>query len=135
MNTLHPSRRLLTPTMPEKIINWEQAMEQVGGDREFLDEVLQDLLAEARTAEEEISTAIEDRDFSQIMKAAHRIKGSASYLCCDALKQSSFKLQEAGHAGTQSNDNEEYLINQIKDLFDEFEFCLKDLRGEVSSSK
>jgi hypothetical protein len=37
--------------MPKETINWTEAMDQVGGDREFLDEVLQDLLEEARTAE------------------------------------------------------------------------------------
>jgi len=37
-----------------KIIDWEEAMTQVGGDEEFLNEVLQDLLTESATAEQEI---------------------------------------------------------------------------------
>ena len=121
--------------MPHQVINWEEAMNQVGGDREFLDEVLQDLLAEAGTAEDEISSAIRNRDFSQIMKAAHRIKGSASYLCCEALKEASFKLQEAGHAGTQANANESQLLQKIEDLFDDFEVCLRELRSEIRGAK
>lgn len=41
-------------TLPLRVINWEEAMNQVGGDRDFLDEVLADLLAESQTAQEEI---------------------------------------------------------------------------------
>ena len=37
-----------------KVINWEEAMNQVGGDRDFLDEVLADLLTESQTAKDEI---------------------------------------------------------------------------------
>lgn len=39
-----------------KIINWEEAMNQVGGDKDFLDEVLADLLTESQTAQEEIGS-------------------------------------------------------------------------------
>ena len=39
-----------------KIINWDEAMNQVGGDRDFLDEVLADLLAESANAQEEIGS-------------------------------------------------------------------------------
>jgi len=37
------------------VIDWEEAMVQVGGDEEFLGEVLGDLLSESKTAEDEIS--------------------------------------------------------------------------------
>ena len=114
-----------------KIIDWDEAMVQVGGDREFLNEVLQDLLAESRPAEEEIGEAIKTSDFSGVMKAAHRIKGSASYLCCEALRDISLKLQDAGHDGTTSPKDPEQLLIQIDLLFDHFVECLKALRTEI----
>ena len=114
-----------------KIIDWDEAMVQVGGDREFLNEVLQDLLAESRTAEEEIGEAIKTSDFSGVMKAAHRIKGSASYLCCEALRDISLKLQDAGHDGTTSPKDPEQLLVQIDLLFEHFVECLKALRTEI----
>jgi HPt (histidine-containing phosphotransfer) domain-containing protein len=114
-----------------KIIDWDEAMVQVGGDREFLNEVLQDLLAESRTAEEEIGEAIKISDFSGVMKAAHRIKGSASYLCCEALRDISLKLQDAGHNGTTSPKDPEQLLAQIDVLFEHFVECLKALRTEI----
>ena len=116
-----------------KIIDWEEAMTQVGGDEEFLNEVLQDLLTESATAEQEIGDAIGTSDFSGVMKAAHRIKGSASYLCCEALRDISLKLQDAGHEGTASPKDPEQLLDKIKTLFDKFVQCLKDLKAEIEA--
>ena len=59
-----------------KVIDWTEAMNQVGGDREFLEEVLNDLLQESHIAEEEIAKGVKDDDYQAIMKAAHRIKGT-----------------------------------------------------------
>lgn len=123
---------IVPPSLTDlKIIDWDEAMVQVGGDREFLNEVLQDLLAESRTAEEEIGEAIKTSDFSGVMKAAHRIKGSASYLCCEALRDISLKLQDAGHDGTTSPKDPEQLLVQIDLLFEHFVECLKALRTEI----
>ena len=179
-----------------KIIDWEEAMTQVGGDEEFLNEVLQDLLtgelvvrftwaagvdgwqfprppdghpsrgrahfetiiilhgyfialttalllfplkphcplrAESATAEQEIGDAIGTSDFSGVMKAAHRIKGSASYLCCEALRDISLKLQDACHEGTASPKDPEQLLATIKTLFEKFVQCLKDLKAEIEA--
>lgn len=41
--------------MALKVINWEEAFNQVGGDKDFLNEVLDDLLTESAAAQEEIS--------------------------------------------------------------------------------
>jgi HPt (histidine-containing phosphotransfer) domain-containing protein len=112
------------------VIDWDEAMNQVGGDVDFLNEVLQDLLQESDTAEEEIGNAINDNDFSSIQKAAHRIKGSASYLCCDALKESALSLQDLGNAGTTSS-NKPKVMGDIKDEYKNFRFQLKELHAAV----
>jgi HPt (histidine-containing phosphotransfer) domain-containing protein len=67
------------------------------------------------------------------MKAAHRIKGSASYLCCEALRDISLKLQDAGHEGTASPKDPEQLLATIKTLFEKFVQCLKDLKAEIEA--
>lgn len=108
-------------------------MEQVGHDEEFLNEVLGDLLSEAKTATEEIADGIKERNFSEVMKAAHRIKGSASYLCCDALRDAALELQDNGHKGEKGDvTNPSKLWDHIEDLFKDYKDCLADLREEVS---
>lgn len=112
-------------------VDWTEAMNQVGGDVEFLREVLQDLLDEADTAEEDIKAGIEKKDYEKIMKAAHRIKGSATYLGCEAMRLSSYHLQLLGHDGISQSDSEELLKN-IKDEFHKFQRCFNDLRNEIA---
>jgi len=116
------------------VINWESALEQVGGDEEFLNEVLGDLLTESDTAETDLKNAIETKNFDSVMKAAHRIKGSASYLCCEQLRETSFQLQNMGHEGltlTDANAQGE-LFNQIIIVYQTFQENLVALRAEIS---
>lgn len=88
-------------------ISWDEALETVNGDKEFLLEVFDDLVTELSTAKEEISAAISRRDFEAVMKSAHRVKGSASYLACHPLKDCAYKLQQLGHNGSTDEDLEE----------------------------
>lgn len=113
------------------VLDWPEAMNQVGGDKEFLAEVLQDLTEEAKTAEEDIKKAIDAEDFESIMKAAHRIKGSATYLGCAALRNSSFAIQQLGHDGGTAGSNKEALLESIKKEYKHFLAALSDLKAEI----
>jgi HPt (histidine-containing phosphotransfer) domain-containing protein len=121
----------------DKVIDWAEARNQVGGDEDFLNEVLQDLLTESRTAQQEIEAGIKAENFEAIKNAAHRIKGSASYLYCEALREVSFQLQEAGHKGSngRSESEKDRIMSHIRDLFEEFEVALSELRKEIASNK
>ena len=117
-------------------IDWGKAMEQVGEDVEFLEEVLQDLLTEAQTSEEEIAEGIVAQNFEGISKAAHRIKGSASYLHCENLRVVSLELQECGHNAHHGKDvNLSAAMSQIKILFERYKKVHQELKDEVASRK
>mmetsp|Transcript_19512 Transcript_19512/g.28058 ORF Transcript_19512/g.28058 Transcript_19512/m.28058 type:complete len:129 (+) Transcript_19512:49-435(+) len=113
------------------VLDWPEAMNQVGGDKEFLSEVLQDLLDEAKTAEEDIAKGIQAQNHDQIMKAAHRIKGSATYLGCEALRISSYNIQQLGLEGLNNPADEEPLV-QVKKEYSKFLLALEDLRVEIN---
>ena len=115
------------------IINWDEALNQVGGDTEFLEEVLNDLLAESDTALQDIGAGVAAKNFDAIMKAAHRIKGSASYLCCEKLRDVSFQLQNMGHSGIGLTDPAviDPLIIEVEALFATFQANLVELRAVI----
>jgi HPt (histidine-containing phosphotransfer) domain-containing protein len=117
------------------IINWTTATEQVGGDRAFLQEVIDDLLTEARAAQSEISTAIEAKDFEGVRHAAHRIKGSASYLSCDELQDISLQLQDVSRAGMNGDNDASILWQDVRLKFDKFCSALQSLEKEVTTRK
>jgi HPt (histidine-containing phosphotransfer) domain-containing protein len=124
-----------TSTNPESlaVINWDEAMTQVGGEVEFLEEILQDLLDEAQTAEDDIKLGRETRDFDGIMKAAHRIKGSATYLGCEALRVTAYAIQQLGQTGTK-NPNDELWV-KIDEEYARFLIALTNLRAEIARWK
>jgi HPt (histidine-containing phosphotransfer) domain-containing protein len=110
------------------LINWREALETVNDDKEFLQEVLEDLVTELCTAKEEITAAVKRKDFESIMKAAHRVKGSASYLACHPLKDCAFNLQQMGHNGSSDADLEE-----IIDEFTKFKKLVEDTEEEMKN--
>ena len=75
------------PTIDPVIIDWAKAEQQALGDLHFLAEVLGDMLSECDQAIAAIQQGITTRQFSQCMKAAHQVKGSAAYLATDKLLQ------------------------------------------------
>lgn len=114
-------------------INWKEAMNQVGDDEEFLNEVLQDLLAEAATAQTDIMEGIKIGNFDAISKAAHRIKGSASYLFCDDLKEVSLLLQDVGHKAHVGEGDSKALMSEIVVLFETYKESYQKLVAEVAA--
>jgi HPt (histidine-containing phosphotransfer) domain-containing protein len=117
--------------MTEELVNWEEALNQVGGERDFLREVLGDLETECDSAIEEIKNGIKGKNFEDIRKAAHRIKGSASYLCCNRLREIALKLQEAGHTGELGAPNPAKLLTFIEEMFGDFQTIFEDTKTEI----
>ena len=123
--------------MSAKVIDWEYAESQTGGDLSFLEEVLNDLLQEAAQTEVELQNGIKARDFELVRNTAHRIKGSASYLACDALKNVSLDLQNLGKSGLScaSPSEENATWTEIRSRFVEYQNALVDLTNTVRARK
>eukprot|EP01083_Nonionella_stella_P034219 93693_1 len=77
------------------VIDWDEAMEQCGGDEEFLIELLGDLQDELDTQVKKISEALEPVNFLVIRSAAHVVKGAAANLMCENLRSTAAALETA----------------------------------------
>lgn len=91
-----PTSQVVLSTVP--VIQWEDAMQQVGDDEEFLRELLNDLRNETDTQLATIAAIIQspqDAPYHRIMRAAHVIKGAAANLMCGQLRQASYNLEQA----------------------------------------
>lgn len=114
------------------VVDWQEALNQVGGDKDFLKEVLGDLKEEARTAVDSIRAGISESNFNEIMKAAHRIKGSASYLGCQAVRDTACSIQMLSHDALDPNANHAEYMKSIQANFEIFVTSVNDLDAEVS---
>mmetsp|Transcript_9538 Transcript_9538/g.10588 ORF Transcript_9538/g.10588 Transcript_9538/m.10588 type:complete len:127 (-) Transcript_9538:331-711(-) len=105
-------------TNESKVIDWDEAMEQVGDDEEFLRELLGDLRQETDGQVKKISEIIAtpcDSPFHLIMRAAHVIKGAASNLMCEQLRSTAMALEQ--DAKVANENPEESNIIKVKEDF------------------
>mmetsp|Transcript_28096 Transcript_28096/g.56301 ORF Transcript_28096/g.56301 Transcript_28096/m.56301 type:complete len:127 (-) Transcript_28096:44-424(-) len=80
-----------------RVIDWDEAMEQCGGDEEFLRELLDDLRGEINVQVERIGELLQTRpiDWTKIMRAAHVIKGAAANLMCYQLRLTAQNMERS----------------------------------------
>ncbi len=82
----------------DDVIKWNEAMQQVGDDEEFLRELLGDLKSEAQNQINTIQGIIAnpaDTPYFRIKCAAHAIKGAAANLFCEKLRAAAHDLEKA----------------------------------------
>mmetsp|Transcript_26758 Transcript_26758/g.41512 ORF Transcript_26758/g.41512 Transcript_26758/m.41512 type:complete len:121 (-) Transcript_26758:551-913(-) len=99
------------------VINWDEAMEQVGDDEEFLRELLGDFRSEVEAQLVKIDEALRAHALTPEMyhvvaRAAHVVKGASSNLMCGQLRIASSKLEQSAHQSA----SRDCLLLQYQDL-------------------
>ncbi|HUU39882.1 MAG TPA: response regulator, partial [Desulfatiglandales bacterium] len=77
-------------------MNFQIALEEFEGDRDFLKEVLGGFIMNARSQARIINQAILDGNAGVIREEAHAIKGGAANLCADRLSGIALELENIG---------------------------------------
>lgn len=123
----------------EGVIDWDEAMEQCGDDEEFLRELLADLRGEVDQQVQKIDemlTNVPDGAFHQIMRASHVIKGAASNLMCQQLRQTAMALEsQASTAYDAAGDPAAVQVNLpiVKARFDELRQAVANYHAFLAS--
>jgi PAS domain S-box-containing protein len=79
-----------------RLVNWSDALETVGGDRELLIELLDVFIEERDTMIREIREAVADRNAGELRRAAHAIKGALNHLGAASVARLANRLEVAG---------------------------------------
>ncbi|MBF0467547.1 MAG: response regulator, partial [Desulfamplus sp.] len=101
-------------------INYEQALEEFGDNRDFLDNALQRFPEMVRNQLIQMRDALTNADAETIAKEAHKIKGGAANLTASRLSSASAQLEQA--AREKKLDESEKLI----DLVEKELICLEE---------
>lgn len=109
------------------VINWNEALSQVGNDCEFMFEVLHDMKIEIDEAIQVINASLKINDFVQVSRIAHRVKGSCAYLSCERLQHVSEEMQHL-HSKEMSDDMK---LKEYTLLFNNFQEYAKELIDAV----
>jgi len=84
------------PEKTDSPIAYQSALERVGGDESFLEELLDLYFEDFSQKIEQLQMAIEQKNFELIRKLGHSLKGSSSTLSLTFLKETSFQMEMAG---------------------------------------
>ncbi len=77
-------------------VDMDQALEEFDNDQDFLNEIIEAFLQEAKTQIDKICRAVDDLDFYVIERQSHSIKGGAANLIASELSQAAGDLEMIG---------------------------------------
>jgi len=80
--------------MNEAILNLESALDRLGGDKEFLLELLKELVEQIDLGFADLEKAVSLSDFDGLKKIAHGLKGAAANLNADSLAKRFSELEK-----------------------------------------
>jgi two-component system, sensor histidine kinase and response regulator len=103
----------------ESILNLGSAMENLDGDAELLQEVLEIFLEIMPEQLDALETSITAGNASELSSIAHSLKGSASNFCADKFVATALRLEQIGKAGSVEGAAE--LMLQLRGEFQDIQ--------------
>ncbi|MCI4446086.1 MAG: Hpt domain-containing protein [Candidatus Aminicenantes bacterium] len=97
-------------------INKEEALNRIGGEEDFLNELLDIYREEFEKRYAELEKAIAEGNFQRIREAGHSIKGASANLSLPALREAAYEMEMAG-----KNEDLDVAQKTLKKLKMEFE--------------
>jgi signal transduction histidine kinase/DNA-binding response OmpR family regulator len=108
-----------------------RSLREVGGpDAEaFIQQLVEAFESEAAEELEQIRSAVADADATGLVRAAHRLKGSALNLGCHAMADTAGELESLGRSGETAGAD-----TLFERLHDQFEGTVAELRIETAAA-
>lgn len=121
---------------PGQLVNWNDAYETVGGDKELLCELIQVFVEERTRMIDEIQMAIAQKNATELRRSAHAMKGALSHLGAGKIAETAQELELIGETGTVDGTLEWFkkLDEGTKLLTVELEAFTTDFRRNSSNS-
>ena len=81
--------------VPENFISWDDSVSRVGGEEDFLIELLTDLREMVRDNIEKIKNSLDKVEFKEIRELAHSMKGASGNLGLNTLYEATMNLEQS----------------------------------------
>ncbi len=117
-----PMSQLTVETKEALPVNMDAALERCGGDRDFLNEMLNEFLEFAQGQITQIAGAIDKSDLPVLTREAHSIKGAAANLGAETLAKTALELELLG---------KQEQLNGARELLDKLNEQIQILDGFV----
>ena len=116
--------------MSEHIIDLDDVLERIQGDKELLVELIEIFLDDCPSKIIDIKECFKVDNFDQLAEAAHSAKGAAANIGAKKLWKTFLEIEEAAKVGT--SDQSEELIKKMDQEFDELKQYLPELKIKLA---
>jgi two-component system, sensor histidine kinase and response regulator len=115
--------QLASAAPPAGAIEFEAALERLGGDRELYNELVEVFKGECPGVAAEMRRALDDSDLRTLERSAHTLRGAASNLGAVAVSEAALELEKRAGTKDLESANEQFraLQKEIERLFSELE--------------
>ena len=100
------SSALNAPPRPEQVLDWDEALDYVGGDRNLLRELAATFLGQSPHWIGAIRTALDCQDAGQLNTAAHPLKGALRMFAAKGAVAAAQRLETMGREGNLTGGRE-----------------------------
>jgi two-component system sensor kinase len=109
----------------ESIMDWNAALEQIGGSDELLRELMEIFVDESGKLMPALRQAIEQPNLAEVRRLAHTIKGAATHFAAPSVVAAAFRLETMGRDGDLAGADEAYArlereVEQLKKALADF---------------
>lgn len=127
--TGRPTTKMGTTPEPlrrrESSVDWEQAFETVGGDRDLLNDLFRVFLKERKSMIDQIESALDKQDFKEIRRTAHSLKGALHHLGAKNAAEVAREIETMGQTERVHNAAErmsvlKHMISELTKELNEF---------------
>lgn len=112
----------------------QQLKEDLGGDQEILEELVDDFIRDTPDLLAEMRQALAATDLPVLLRTAHTLKSTSAVLGALPLSRLSQELEEAIHTAVDPSRTEKFapLVEKICQLFDE---TAEEMRAVITSDR
>jgi HPt (histidine-containing phosphotransfer) domain-containing protein len=98
--------------MSDKLLDYREALDRLGGDEEFLKELLAELITQVDDNLDGLREAVRSKNYSNLKTLSHSLKGASANLNVTRMAEHLFELENLG--ASLSVEGAEYYIDQVK---------------------
>ncbi len=110
--------------MSTEVINIEEALERIGGEKEFLFELLHEFAQQIEEMMPSLEEAIRNSDYDNIKLIAHSLRGAAGNLSINGMYKALSEIEKLA-IGLKSNEMTVF-IERVNEENSNFKKFLKD---------
>jgi two-component system, sensor histidine kinase and response regulator len=113
--------------MNERPMDWNEALQRIGGSEEILRELAKEFLGEAPRLLEAARDALQSGDAVEVRRQAHTLKGSAALFVATPAVEAARRLEEIGESGDLQEADE--ALARLTELIADLSGALKQVAG------